>query len=88
VLVTRLLDAEPDHRFHSPDPSIWPFLTALATTAMLIGSIFTPWAIVWGAIPTTIALILWFWPKQDQVDDETHPPEKGRPKLSAATGAA
>src|SRR4051794_12874384 len=41
VLVTRLLDASPDHRYASPDPSIWPLLAALATTAMFIGSIFT-----------------------------------------------
>ena len=32
VLVTRVLDAEPDHRYELPAPSIWPFLTAIATT--------------------------------------------------------
>jgi cytochrome c oxidase subunit I len=88
VLVTRLLDAEPDHRFHSPEPNPWPFFTALATTAMFIGSIFTPWAVVWGAIPTTITLIMWFWPKGHDVDDETHPPEKAMPQLEAASGRA
>jgi cytochrome c oxidase subunit 1 len=88
VLVTRLLDAEPDHRYHSPDPSIWPFITAVTTTAMLIGSIFTPWAVVWGSIPPTIALIAWFWPRPSSLNDETLPPEKGRPQLSDATGPA
>ena len=29
---------------------------------MFIGSIFTPWAVVWGAIPVAIAMIVWFWP--------------------------
>jgi cytochrome c oxidase subunit 1 len=30
---------------------------------MFVGSIFTPWAVVWGTIPVAIALIAWFWPK-------------------------
>ena len=30
---------------------------------MFIGSIFTPWAVVWGAIPLAITLTGWFWPK-------------------------
>jgi cytochrome c oxidase subunit 1 len=85
VLVTRLLDAQPDHRYHSPEPSIWPFIAALATTALFIGSIFTPWAVVWGSIPVTIALILWFWPKHHDINDETHPVEKARPQLEAAS---
>jgi len=66
VLVTHVLDAEPDHRFEFPTPSIWPFLTALTTTALFIGSIFTPWAVVWGAIPVAVTLIGWFWPKQGE----------------------
>ena len=64
VLVTRVLDAEPDHRYENPEPSIWPLLTALAVTALFIGSIFTPWAVVWGAIPSFIAMVFWFWPKK------------------------
>jgi cytochrome c oxidase subunit 1 len=63
VLITSVLDAEPDHRSVFPDPSIWPLLTALAATALFIGSIFTPWAVVVGAIPVFITLIGWFWPK-------------------------
>jgi cytochrome c oxidase subunit 1 len=63
VLVTTLLDAEPDHRTDFPGPSIWPFITAVAVTAAFIGSIFTAWAVVVGAVPIAIALIGWFWPK-------------------------
>jgi cytochrome c oxidase subunit 1 len=88
VLVTRLLDAAPDHRYHSPDPSIWPFMCALATTAMLIGSIFTPWAIVWGSIPTTAALVAWMWPRPSALNDEAIPIDKAAPKLEEATGPA
>jgi cytochrome c oxidase subunit I+III len=66
VLVTRVLDAEPDHRTVFPDNSIWPFLAAVATTILFIGSIFTPWAVVWGAVPVFVALVGWFWPKKGE----------------------
>jgi cytochrome c oxidase subunit I+III len=66
VLVTRVMDAEPDHRKEWPDPSIWPFWTALATTALFVGSIFTPWSVVIGSVPMTVALIAWFWPREGQ----------------------
>jgi cytochrome c oxidase subunit 1 len=62
VLVTALLDAEPDHRYNMPGPSLWPFLTAIATSVMFIWSIFQASGLVWGAIPTFICLIGWFWP--------------------------
>jgi cytochrome c oxidase subunit I+III len=65
-LVTTVLDARPDHRFTDPQPSIWPLISAIATTVLLIGSIFTPWAVVWGAAPVTFALVAWFWPKKGE----------------------
>jgi len=64
VLITHVHDATPDHRTEFPAPSIWPFVTAVATTALFIGSIFTPWAVVYGSIPLFVALTGWFWPKQ------------------------
>ena len=67
VLVTTVADAEPDHRMWLPMPSIWPFLSALATTVLFVGSIFTPWAIVWGSVPVGIAATWWFWPKRSVV---------------------
>jgi cytochrome c oxidase subunit 1 len=63
VLVTYVLDAEPDHRVEFPGPSIWPLLTALATTVLFVWSIFTPWGVVYGALPLFIAMVGWFWPK-------------------------
>ncbi|MFL6812457.1 MAG: hypothetical protein ACJ8EK_00280, partial [Bradyrhizobium sp.] len=53
----------------SPRNSIWPFLAAVATTVMLIASIFTPWAVVWGSIPLAVALVGWFWPKGTPEDE-------------------
>jgi cytochrome c oxidase subunit 1 len=63
VIVSTLVDAEPDVLDSSPPPSIWPFVAALATSITLFGSIYTPWAVVWGAAPIAIPLIAWFWPK-------------------------
>ena len=66
ALVTRLHDAEPDHVAILPTPSLWPFLAAIATTVMFVGSVFTPWAVVWGAVPVGITLIGWFWPDKEE----------------------
>ena len=62
VLITRLLDAEPDHRYPVHGPSLWPFVAAIATSVMFVWSIFNPWGVVWGSIPIAVALIGWFWP--------------------------
>jgi cytochrome c oxidase subunit I len=63
VLVTKLLDAEPDHRTELPGASPWPFFVAAGTGVAVILSIYTPWGLVIGAVPTAIALLGWFWPK-------------------------
>jgi cytochrome c oxidase subunit 1 len=52
-----------------PEASLWPLLAAIATAVFFIASIFSPWAIPFGAIPGAIALIAWFWPK----DMKRHP---------------
>jgi cytochrome c oxidase subunit I+III len=61
-----VLDARPDHRYVFPEPSIWPFLSAVATTVLFIASIFTPWAVVWGAVPVAAAVTIWFWPRRGE----------------------
>ena len=49
VLVTTLLDAEPDSRHRHPPPTIWPLLAADRRRAILfITLIFTPWGLVIG----------------------------------------
>jgi cytochrome c oxidase subunit 1 len=70
LLVTRMHDAAPDHVAIDPEPTIWPLLTAITVTGLFIGSIFTPWALVWGSIPVTVTIIGWFWPKQEDVEHE------------------
>ncbi|HWS90257.1 MAG TPA: cytochrome c oxidase subunit I [Pyrinomonadaceae bacterium] len=79
VLVTRALDAEPDLRVEFPESSIWPLLAALATTAMFVGSIFTPWAVPVGMLPVFVTLTGWFWPKKKRMAEE-QPPEEVREK--------
>ncbi|MBC9177481.1 cytochrome c oxidase subunit I [Pseudoroseomonas ludipueritiae] len=63
LLVTSITEAKPEARESSPTDSIWPLLAAICTCSMLLGSIFTPWAVVWGMIPVSAALVAWFWPK-------------------------
>jgi cytochrome c oxidase subunit I+III len=70
VLVTRVLDAEPDHKSEMPAPSIWPFLSALSVGLMFVMTLFTPWGLVIGGTIATAAVIMWFWPKRS---DQTGP---------------
>jgi cytochrome c oxidase subunit 1 len=69
LLLTTPVEARPDYRQQSPEPSIWPLLTALATSAMFVGSIFTPWALVWGSLPVAVALAAWFWPNRPRATE-------------------
>ena len=69
LVVTTLSTATPEAREASPRNSIWPLWTAIATSVMLIWSIFTPWAVAWGWIPVAVALIGWFWPKGTPEDE-------------------
>ena len=69
LLVSTVSEAEPDLRESSPEPTIWPFIAAIGTGFTFIGTIFTPWAVAWGAPVTAIFLIAWFWPKSLK-DDE------------------
>jgi cytochrome c oxidase subunit I+III len=68
VLITDVMDAHPSNKYELPEPTIWPFLAAVATSMMFIGSIFTPWAVPVGALPIAITLIGWFWPKPRRED--------------------
>jgi cytochrome c oxidase subunit 1 len=74
VLVTRALDAEPDHRHTLDGPSLWPLATALAVTTGLVGVIFTPWAVPAGAALTVVGLTGWFWPHGTHVPDTAQEP--------------
>ena len=62
ILVTTMLDAEPDSRMRLPEPTIWPLLAATATGVTFITLIFTPWGLPLGVVLITAAFIGWGWP--------------------------
>jgi cytochrome c oxidase subunit I+III len=66
TLLTSPVDAVPTTRWALPGPDYWPLWSALALSALLIGSIFTEEAVVWGAVPVAIAFTAWFWPRRSQ----------------------
>jgi cytochrome c oxidase subunit I+III len=63
VLVTQLLDAEPDHRAELPGPTSWPLAAAVGTAVLFVTAIFTPWGVVIGAVCIAGALVAWYWPR-------------------------
>jgi cytochrome c oxidase subunit I+III len=69
LVISSVTEARPEARESSPRDSIWPLLAAIATTIVLIASIFTPWAVVWGSVLIAITLIGWFWPKATPEDE-------------------
>jgi cytochrome c oxidase subunit 1 len=75
VLITRLLDAEPDHRYVYPNPTVWPFLAAVATGGMFIALLFTPWALPIGITIAAVMVIGWMWPTTPKKEGEE--PEEG-----------
>ena len=64
VLVTRLMDAEPDHRAELASDTVMPLLVALATGVTFIAGIFTPWGVVAGGALVAAGLVKWFWPNR------------------------
>ncbi|MEI9412461.1 MULTISPECIES: cytochrome c oxidase subunit I [Mesorhizobium] len=70
LLISTVAEAHPDIREKSATPSIWPLLAAIAVGGTFLYSIFTPWAVVWGAVPIAVTLVGWFWPKGDPEDEE------------------
>jgi cytochrome c oxidase subunit 1 len=70
TLLTTVFAAQPDVREPVPEPSIWPLIAAAVATIVFICSIFSPWAVLFGAIPLAIALIAWFWPNKIERDPE------------------
>ncbi|MFL6853339.1 MAG: cytochrome c oxidase subunit I [Sphingomicrobium sp.] len=70
LLLTTVMSAVPDTREPSAEPSIWPLVSGIAVAVMFICSIFSPWAVLFGALPAMIALIAWFWPKSPIPDPE------------------
>ena len=63
VLVTTLLDAEPDSRHRHPPPTVWPLAAGIATTITFVTLIYTPWGAVIGLPCLVAAFLCWAWPR-------------------------
>jgi cytochrome c oxidase subunit I+III len=64
VLVTTLLDARPQAVLILPNPSVWPFLLALAVALGFVGFIFMPILFVLGFILSFFMIVGWLWPRR------------------------
>ena len=71
VLVTHVLNAQPDNRESHPLDSIWPLAAALAIGVFFITAIFTPLAVPIGGVLAIIAFVGWGWPAKDDVTIES-----------------
>ena len=83
VLVTTVLDAEPDSRHRHPPPTIWPLLAGIATAITFITLIFTPWGLVIGFPFLLVSFVGWAWPHgrdhREQVMVESERPVEALP---------
>jgi cytochrome c oxidase subunit I+III len=70
VLATTVVDAQPDLREPVPKPTLWPFAAAVVTSAIFVGSIYTPEAISYGAIPFAAVMTGWLLPRKSDYAPE------------------
>ena len=85
VLVTRMLDAEPDHRerlARAVDLAVPGRDRDHDRCSSARSS--PPWAVVWGSMPLAVTLTGWFWPK----GRPQRRPVAPRPRLEPATRPA
>jgi len=64
LLVTTLLEAQPQSVLIMPGPSIWPFLLALVVGFGFLGFMFQPLLFVVGFALSFFAIAGWLWPRK------------------------
>ena len=64
VLITRVMDADPEHRVEFPGPTPVPLIAAIATSILFISTMFTAKLFFPTIILTGITLLIWYWPKR------------------------
>jgi cytochrome c oxidase subunit I+III len=62
VLVTHMLDAEPDYRMVLPAPSFAPLFLAVGASVAFLGAVYDPWMVPVGGLVSFAALVYWHWP--------------------------
>jgi cytochrome c oxidase subunit I+III len=75
VLVTTVLDAEPQRLAVLPGPSIWPFLTAVSASVAFLGAMWSPWWVPVGSLLVFLCIVAWQWPGEEE---RTPPWKEGR----------
>jgi cytochrome c oxidase subunit 1 len=70
VLVTSVIDAEPQYRHEMPEPSLGPLAMAIALGIGLIMSVFTPWGVPVALVLGFGALAVWAWPRGEIADKD------------------
>jgi cytochrome c oxidase subunit I len=63
ILITSGFDATPTIREPIPGASIWPLIAGIVTTIMLVASIYTPSAVIWGGVIVGGAILGWLYPR-------------------------
>src|SRR5690606_33172606 len=63
ILVTRTVDAEPEHREVLPGHSLWPLWTAIGVTIGIVAVVFTPWGLPIALALGFLGLLGWFLPR-------------------------
>ena len=69
VLATSVIDAQPQTVVVLPNPSIWPFLLALAVASGFVGFMFDPWFFVFGFFGSFFMIVGWLWPHRPWRED-------------------
>jgi len=68
TIVTTVLDARPQSVQMMPEPTPWPFFSAVAASVGFIGLIFSPWFYVVGFFAAFGTFVFWFLPRsRDEV---------------------
>jgi cytochrome c oxidase subunit I+III len=68
ILVTKVMDADPDHRDELHGPTPVPFIAAIATSIFFISTIFLPSAFFPTIILAGITFLIWYWPKRQPTE--------------------
>ena len=63
VLITHMLDAEPDYRGVLPAPSYAPLLLAVGASVAFLGAVYDLWFVPLGLVASFAALVFWHWPR-------------------------
>ena len=70
IVLTTVTEAQADLLVTSPEPDIWPFVTAMLVGLTFVGSIFNGWVALAGLVPIGVGLIGWGWPN-GSIEDES-----------------